>query len=55
MNKNLLIIAGAHKTGTSNIVGMLNCHPNIFILYETFLNRGLPTFYANRFFCFIYM
>ncbi len=42
----IVFITGAHKTGTSPIVGILNCHPKIFILYETILHRGLPGKYA---------
>ena len=31
----ILFIQGVHKTGTSTLVGILNCHPEIFMLYET--------------------
>lgn len=34
---NILVVAGAHKTGTSTICGILNLHPEILVLYE-FLN-----------------
>jgi len=32
----LLMVLGAHKTGTSTIVGILNCHPDIFVSHEWF-------------------
>jgi hypothetical protein len=48
-NENILFIIGAHKTATSTLVGMLNCHPDIFILYETELNQSLINRHGNRF------
>ncbi|MDD5294596.1 MAG: sulfotransferase, partial [Patescibacteria group bacterium] len=47
--KNILFIVGAPKTGTSTLVGMLNRHPNIFIFYETCLNRSKISKYAGKF------
>lgn len=47
--ENIVFITGAHKTATSTLVGILNCHPNIFILYETLLIHGLPSKYGIRF------
>lgn len=47
--KNILFIAGAHKTATSTLVGMLNCHPEIFILYETGLYEPHITRHGKRF------
>lgn len=44
-----LFITGAPKTATSTLVGILNCHPNIFILYETYLNQGWLSKYGKRF------
>jgi hypothetical protein len=35
----ILQVLGANKTGTSTMVGILNCHPKIFILYECFLDN----------------
>jgi hypothetical protein len=32
-------VLGANKTGTSTMVGILNSHPKIFILYECFLDN----------------
>lgn len=37
--ENLLFIAGAQKCGTSTLLKMLNCHPDIFLLYECFVNK----------------
>jgi len=36
---NLLCVLGAEKTGTSTLVGMLNCHPKIFIMHEWFVDK----------------
>jgi hypothetical protein len=47
--ENFLFIVGAHKTATSTLVGMLNCHPDIFILYETELNQSLINRHGSRF------
>jgi hypothetical protein len=35
----LLQVLGANKTGTSTMVGILNSHPKIFILYECFMDN----------------
>src|SRR5690349_8647609 len=35
----LLFVIGAEKTGTSTIVGILNCHPEIFIMHEWFVDK----------------
>ena len=48
-SNNILFIAGAHKTATSTLVGMLNCHPDIFILYETALYEPHITRHGKRF------
>jgi hypothetical protein len=47
--ENILFIVGAHKTATSTLVGMLNCHPDLFILYETELNQSLIGRHGSRF------
>lgn len=47
---NILIIQGPEKTGTSLITGILNCHPDIFILFENYLNRIRITKYASQLF-----
>lgn len=47
--RNIVFIIGPHKTGTSTLVGILNQHPDIFILYETFLFRSIPSKYGIRF------
>lgn len=46
----LLFVLGAQKTGTSTLVGMLNCHPNIFVMHEWFVDTS-PTRHGQ--FCFI--
>jgi len=45
---NPLFIQGIQKTGTSTLVGMLNTHPEIFILYETRMDRTLVSKYGNQ-------
>lgn len=47
--KNILMVLGAQKTGTSTLVGLLNCHPDIFVSHEWFVNKRM-TKYAHRFF-----
>ncbi len=44
-----LFIMGAPNTATSTLVGILNCHPEIFILYECYLNRSKPSKYGQKF------
>ncbi|MEM7455218.1 MAG: hypothetical protein AAF456_12785 [Planctomycetota bacterium] len=43
-----LFVQGIQKTGTSTLVGILNCHPEVFILYETRLDRSLVSNYGNQ-------
>lgn len=45
----ILLIIGAQKTGTSSMVGLLNCHPEIFVAPEWFANKR-TTKYGLRFF-----
>ena len=40
MTPSLLFVSGEAKTGTSSIVGMLNSHPEIFVLYEANPNQA---------------
>lgn len=49
LNDKNILITGVAKTGTSTMTGMLNCHPKIFILYETLLYKKPDYKYANRF------
>jgi hypothetical protein len=44
-----LFILGSYKTATSTLVGMLNCHPEIFLLYETQLYNGEISKYGKQF------
>ena len=48
-NSEIIFIIGAHKTATSTLVGMLNCHPEIFLLYETELYQPHISRHAKRF------
>jgi hypothetical protein len=45
----VLFIQGPEKTATSTVTGMLNCHPNIFILFETYPAQANITKYGNQF------
>ena len=49
MNQSILFIASAGQTASSTLLGMLNCHPDIFLFYETDLYKSLPSKYAKRF------
>ena len=42
MKAELLFVIGQGKTGTSTVVGILNSHPAILVLYEAYLNRHDP-------------
>lgn len=52
-NSNFLFILGAQKTGTSTVLGILNCHPELFIAFEWFLDKHVSKFgwkyYRNYF------
>ncbi len=43
-----LFILGYPKTASSNLVGILNCHPDIFMLYETNLRSSAMSRYAQQ-------
>lgn len=45
----ILFITGSYKTASSSLVGILNCHPKIFMLYETDLSRGEISKYGRHF------
>jgi hypothetical protein len=47
----LLFVLGAQKTGTSTMVGILNCHPSIFVTHEWYIDRKM-TKYGQKFFHF---
>jgi len=49
MNQSILFIASAGQTASSTLLGMLNCHPDIFRFYEADLYKSLPSKYAKRF------
>lgn len=44
----ILFVHGVQKTGTSTLVGMLNSHPQIFLLYETRMDRTTISKYGNQ-------
>jgi hypothetical protein len=41
-------VLGAHKTATTSVVTMLNCHPKILCLYEVNLNNSFITKYGRQ-------
>lgn len=49
MKESILFIIGAGKTASSTLLGMLNCHPDIFLFYETDLYKNIPSKYSRRF------
>ena len=49
MKQSILFIVGATKTAGSALLGMLNCHPDIFLFYETDLYKSAPSKYSRRF------
>jgi hypothetical protein len=44
----ILFIQGVQKTGTSTLVGILNCHPEIFMLYEMGMYKTQVSKYGNQ-------
>lgn len=44
----LLFIQGPEKTATSTITGILNCHPEIFILFENYMGNPVISKYGNQ-------
>ncbi len=44
-----LFVCGPHKTGTSTLTGILNCDPDIFMLYETVMHNDAMSRYAQQF------
>ena len=44
---NLLFVLGPPNTATSTMVGMLNCHPEIFILYEVNMAKSEISHYGS--------
>ncbi len=43
-----LFVHGIQKTGTSTLVGILNSHPEVFLLYETRMDKTLISKYGNH-------
>jgi hypothetical protein len=48
LNLKPLFIQGPQKSGTSTLVGILNTHPEILLLYETRMDQGNITKYGNQ-------
>lgn len=48
MAKEILFVQGPEKTGTSTITGILNCHPEIFVLFENYVASPKLTKYGNQ-------
>lgn len=44
----VLFIQGPEKTATSTLTGILNCHPDIFVLFENYLSQPYITKYGNQ-------
>jgi hypothetical protein len=44
----LLFILGAGKTGTTSLCGLLNCHPDIFVMCEVDFNRTHISRYGTK-------
>lgn len=44
----VLFIQGPEKTATSTITGILNCHPEVFILFENYIGQPIITKYGNQ-------
>lgn len=49
MEPTILFIVSAGQTASSTLLGMLNCHPDIFLFYETDLYKSMPSKYSRRF------
>lgn len=49
MEQLILFIVSAGQTASSTLLGMLNCHPDIFLFYETDLYKSEPSKYSRRF------
>lgn len=45
---NVLFVQGPKKTATSSLTGLLNCHPEIFVLFETYMAQSQLTKYGNQ-------
>ena len=43
-----LFVIGLQKTGTSSMVGLLNSHPNIFVMYEVNLKGNIISKYGSQ-------
>lgn len=44
----VLFVQGPKKTATSSLTGLLNCHPEIFVLFENYIAQSQITKYGNQ-------
>ena len=44
----LLFVLGGPKTATTALCGLLNSHPDIFVMCEVFLNQSYPSRYGKK-------
>lgn len=47
-NRDLVFVLGAGKTGTTSLCGLLNCHPDVFVLCEVLLTSSQISRYGNK-------
>jgi hypothetical protein len=47
-NESLLFILGAGKTATTSLCGLLNSHPDVFVMCEVSLNNSLISRYGTK-------
>ena len=47
-NQDLLFILGAGKTATTSLCGLLNSHPDVFVMCEVLLNHSQISRYGTK-------
>lgn len=47
-NRDLLFVLGAGKTATTSLCGLLNSHPDVFMMCEVLLNNSHVSRYGNK-------
>ena len=47
-NDNLLFIIGAPKTASTSLCGLVNCHPDVFVMCEVYLNNKKLSRWGQR-------
>lgn len=48
-DQKFLFVIGGQKSGTSTMVGLLNCHPDVFIMHEWFIDKK-PSKHGHSFY-----